>query len=159
MTNTTAPSFWTSVHTSSAIDTWTTPISLWTELNKEFDFQLDAAALRCSALVPRNWYGPDHPRVSRRDALSRSWVNDVDGAVWLNPPYGRGVTGRFVAKASQEATRGLTVVCLVPARTDTAWWHDSVLDKCEVRFLRGRLKFGASESPAPFPSAILVYRP
>ena len=154
------PSFWTSTHASSADDTWTTPSVLWTELDDEFDFQLDAAALQTSTLVPGNWYGPDHPQRQRRDALARTWNADTSGAVWLNPPYGRGVTGLFVAKAANEsAMGGLTIVCLVPARTDTAWWHDHVLDRCEVRFIRGRLKFGTAGTPAPFPSALLVYQP
>lgn len=153
-------SFWTSTHASSADDTWTTPSALWTELDEEFDFQLDAAALRTSTLVPGNWYGPDHPQRRRRNALARSWSADTTGAVWLNPPYGRGVTGLFIAKAAYEsAVGGLTIVCLVPARTDTAWWHDHVLDRCHVRFIRGRLKFGTATTPAPFPSALLVYQP
>lgn len=159
MTTSTTTSFWTSTHASSKNETWTTPKSLWAVLNTEFDFQLDAAALASSTLVADNWYGPDHPTVDRRDALTRDWASDTSGAVWLNPPYARGVTGRFVAKAAAEAINGLKVVCLVPARTDTAWWHDHVIDRCEVRFLRGRLKFSGGCSPAPFPSALLVFQP
>ena len=79
--------------------------------------------------------------------------------MWLNPPYARGVTGRFVAKAVAEAANGLTVVCLVPARTDTASWHNYVIERYEIRFLRGRLRFGGGASLAPFPSAVLVIRP
>jgi len=139
----TTNSFWTTTHASSAVDTWTTPKGLWRELDKEFEFGLDAAALSSSTLVPSNWYGPDHPSAGRRNALTRSWAQDTSGTVWLNPPYGRGITGRFVAKAASEGKNGLTVVCLVPARTDTKWWHDHVLGQCEIRFVRGRLRFGA----------------
>ena len=137
-------------------DTWTTPKDFFDEINKEFNFGLDAAALQASTLVPDNWYGPDHPDISRRDGLARAWHKDTDKPIWLNPPYGR-VIKQWVAKAHQEAWVGATVVCLVPARTDTAWWHDSCIMH-EVRFLRGRLKFGGSKNSAPFPSALVVMR-
>lgn len=137
-------------------DTWTTPKDFFDEINKEFNFGLDAAALQASTLVPDNWYGPDHPDLSRRDGLARVWHKDTDKTIWLNPPYGR-VIKQWVAKAHQEAANGATVVCLVPARTDTAWWHDNCIMH-EVRFLRGRLKFGGSKNSAPFPSALVVMR-
>lgn len=77
----------------------------------------------------------------------------------MNPPYGRGKIGRWMRKAVEAwgHGHGATVVCLVPARTDTAWWHDYVM-LGEVQFLRGRLKFGKSTQFAPFPSAVVVYR-
>ena len=137
-------------------DTWTTPKDFFDEINKEFNFGLDAAALQASTLVPDNWYGPDHPDISRRDALARAWHKDTDKTIWLNPPYGR-VIKQWVAKAAEEARGGGIVVCLVPARTDTSWWHDSCIMH-EVRFLRGRLKFGGSKNSAPFPSALVVMR-
>ena len=115
-------------------DTWTTPKSFFDAVNKEFNFGLDAAALQASTLVPDNWYGPDHPDTSRRDALVREWHTDTDKPIWFNPPYGR-VIKQWVAKAAQEAWVGGVVVCLVPARTDTAWWHDHCIMH-EVRFLR-----------------------
>lgn len=159
MTNTETPKFWTTTHASSACDTWATPRDLWARLDQEFHFGLDAAALRSSTLVPGNWYGPDHRRRARRDALACSWHADTSEAVWLNPPYARNVTGRFMAKALEESRAGLTVVCLVPVRTDTRWWHETVIDAdAEVRWLRGRLKFGAATTPAPFPSALVIYR-
>ena len=71
----------------------------------------------------------------------------------MNPPYGREI-GRWMKKASEASA---TVVCLVPARTDTAWWHDYAMQG-EIEFLRGRLKFGDSKNSAPFPSAIVVFR-
>ena len=76
----------------------------------------------------------------------------------MNPPYGRQI-GRWVQKAYESATKGATVCCLVPARTDTRWWHRYVMRAEEVRLLRGRLKFGAAKNAAPFPSAIVVFRP
>jgi len=140
---------------SSAQDTWTTPRSTYDELDREFRFTLDAAALQGSTLVPENWYGPDHPEPSRRDALLTNWTADSNGgAVWLNPPYGRAIKS-FMAKANEESQGGVRVVCLVPARTDTQWWWDSVIHH-EVRFIKGRLKFGNQKNSAPFPSAIVV---
>jgi len=140
---------------SSVDDTWTTPRKFFDALNGEFMFDLDAAALKGSTLVPSNWFGPDHDDPDRRDALSQDWVEaSNEGTVWLNPPYGRGINA-WVAKANAEAKRGITVVCLVPARTDTNWWWDSCMHH-EVRFVKGRLKFGDGKNSAPFPSAVVV---
>lgn len=74
----------------------------------------------------------------------------------MNPPYGRTI-GLWMRKAYTSAQEGATVVCLVPARTDTAWWHEYAM-RGEVRFLRGRLKFGGHKNSAPFPSAVVVFR-
>lgn len=139
-------------------DTWTTPPDFFIKLNDEFDFGLDAAALQSSTLIPNNWYGPDHWEEDRRDAFTRSWFEDSKGkAVWLNPPYGR-VIGKWMEKANFEArTSGGIVVCLVPARTDTNWWHSYCIQH-EVRFVKGRLKFGWGKGSAPFPSAVVVVR-
>jgi site-specific DNA-methyltransferase (adenine-specific) len=76
----------------------------------------------------------------------------------MNPPYGREI-GQWVKKAYNESRNGATVVCLLPARTDTAWWHDYVLPMATVTFIRGRLKFGDSKNSAPFPSAVAVFYP
>jgi phage N-6-adenine-methyltransferase len=166
MTTTYAPStgFFASPAAFSSIDeTWTTPRRFFDDLDREFGFTLDAAALAVSTLIPRNWYGPDHADPARRDAFARSWAADAcGGAVWLNPPYGRTI-GQWMHRAAAEANRGATVVCLVPARTDTAWFQDTALTRkvagrAELRFVRGRLKFGAG-GPAPFPSAVVVFRP
>jgi len=78
------------------------------------------------------------------------------GAVYLNPPYGRGI-GKFMNKANEESQKGITIVALVPSRTDTAWWHDYCM-KHEIRFIRGRLKFGDQPNSAPFPSAVIVMK-
>jgi site-specific DNA-methyltransferase (adenine-specific) len=141
---------------SSLDDTWTTPRDFFDKLNTEFNFTLDAAALRSSAVVP-NYLGPDHEYGWRQDALTVEWAGASEGgAVWLNPPYGR-IIKDFVAKADTESKKGITVVCLVPARTDTKWWWDSCIHH-EVRFIKGRLKFGDSNGSAPFPSAVIVMR-
>ena len=140
---------------SSLDDTWTTPRDFFDKLHQEFNFTLDAAALRSSAVVP-NYLGPDHEYGWRHDALTVEWDGASEGgAVWLNPPYGR-IIKEFVAKADTESKKGITVVCLVPARTDTKWWWDSCIHH-EVRFIKGRLKFGG-QGPAPFPSAVIVMR-
>ena len=137
-------------------DKWTTPRNLFAQLNSEFKFNLDAAALSNSALC-ENWYGPDHPDESRRDALTRNWVEDSEGkAIFLNPPYGKDMK-RWMSKADMESRGGGLVVCLLPSRTDTAWWWDHCMHH-EIRFIRGRLKFGGGKQSAPFASAIVVMR-
>lgn len=145
------------VFKSSQVDTWTTPKDFYLELNNEFDFGLDAAALESSSLVPSNWYGPDHPIKERRDAFECFWVNDAKGkTIWLNPPYGKTIN-KWMAKANEEGKRGGVIVCLVPARTDTKWWHSYCIQH-EVRFVRGRLKFGNQKNAAPFPSAVVIIK-
>ena len=142
---------------SSANDTWTTPGDLYNKLNDEFNFGLDAAAMKSSTLVADNWYGPDHEDITRRDAFTRNWADDAVGkTIWLNPPYGRSIK-TWTNKSVQENRGGGAIVLLVPARTDTSWWHDHLI-KHEIRFIRGRLKFGNQKNPAPFPSAIVVMR-
>jgi len=74
----------------------------------------------------------------------------------MNPPYGREI-GKWVEKAHYEAKRGAKVICLLPARTDTRWFHDHILGKAEVRFIKGRLKFGDGKNSAPFPSMLVIY--
>jgi phage N-6-adenine-methyltransferase len=139
-------------------DTWTTPRDFFDKLNAEFDFGLDAAALQASTLVPDNWYGPDHPDPAARDALRIDWNHNSRGKpIWLNPPYGR-VIKDWMRKANEVASGGGTVVCLVPSRTDTSWWHDYCINAYEIRYIRGRLKFGGQKNSAPFPSAVVVMK-
>jgi phage N-6-adenine-methyltransferase len=83
------------------------------------------------------------------DGLAQTWT----GKCWMNPPYGRDI-GKCMKKASESDA---TVVCLVPARTDTKWWHDYAM-KGEITFIKGRLKFGDAKNSAPFPSALIVFR-
>lgn len=132
------------VHFSSAKDTWETPQALFDVLNRKFHFTLDVCALPSSAKCPR-YYTPED------DGLVQPWT----GACWMNPPYGREI-GKWMERACRAVwEERATVVCLVPARTDTRWWWDCV--SCwEVRFLRGRLKFGGQPNAAPFPSAVVV---
>lgn len=137
-------------------DMWTTPKDFFDKVNKEFNFTLDAAAIKSSALVP-NYLGPDHDYLWRRDAFTVEWVGASEGgAIWLNPPYGRTIKD-WVRKADTVARGGGTVVCLVPARTDTSWWHEYCIHH-EVRFIRGRLKFGNQKNSAPFPSALVIMK-
>ncbi|MFT8362938.1 MAG: phage N-6-adenine-methyltransferase [Sporolactobacillus sp.] len=127
---------------------WETPQWLFDQLNEEFDFGLDAAANALNRKCD-SWISEEI------DALQADWYGD--GNVWLNPPYGRHI-GQWIEKAYQESRKGMTVVVLVPARTDTAWWHDWAMQADEIRFIRGRLKFVGAASSAPFPSAILVFK-
>ena len=135
-------------------DEWETPDSLFQELSREFHFTLDAAATminrKCLA-----YYGPDCPVAAQRDALAIDW-HAGEGAIWLNPPYS--MVTRFVAHAAKQAARGETIVLLLPARTDTRWFHQYIYNKpgVEVRFLKGRLKFEGASSSAPFPSMVVV---
>ena len=130
---------------SSASNEWTTPADLFAGLDAEFHFDLDVASTDDNALCERHY-------TQEQDGLSQPW----DGSVWCNPPYGREI-GKWMRKAAESNGGGVTV-CLVPARTDTRWWHEWIVGKAtEIRFVRGRLKFGGSDSGAPFPSAIVVY--
>ncbi|PTK77163.1 adenine methyltransferase [Staphylococcus haemolyticus] len=136
------------VHYSSKTNEWATPQNLFDELDDEFNFTLDPCATdentKCS-----NYFTIED------DGLSKDWSNEV---VFMNPPYGREIK-KWIKKAYEESLNGATVVCLIPARTDTTYWHDYIFGKADdIRFLKGRLKFGDSKNSAPFPSAIVVYK-
>lgn len=137
----------TKVHFSSATCEWPTPQWLFDALNREFAFTLDPCATAANAKCARFFTAAD-------DGLAQDWTGEV---VFMNPPYGS-VIGQWMRKAFESAQAGATVVCLVPARTDTAWWHRYAM-RGEIRLLRGRLKFGDATSCAPFPSAIVIFRP
>src|SRR5215831_256800 len=124
-------------------DDWETPRTLFEMLNAEFDFQLDVCATDATAKCERYF-------TKREDGLSQEWV----GRCFMNPPYGD-VIDAWVDKAQVSAAEGATVVCLVPARTDTEWWWDHCRGG-EVRFLRGRLRLENGKLSAPFPSAVVV---
>ena len=83
--------------------------------------------------------------------------------MYCNPPYGRYITGKWVKKAYEESLKGIRIVMLIPARTDTQWFHDYIYGKAEIRFVRGRLKFtdndGNAVGTAPFPSMVVIYNP
>ncbi len=126
-------------------DQWETPQDLYDDLDNIFGFDLDPCALPSNAKC-RRFITPDE------DGLKQPWT----GNVFMNPPYGREI-GKWVKKAFDEAQKdGTTVVCLLPARTDTAWWHE-YCTKGHVWLIRGRLKFGDSHNGAPFPSAIVIF--
>lgn len=114
-------------------------------------FVLDPAATDKTAKCSL-YYTPE------TDGLSQSW--DRGGAVFCNPPYGREI-GKWVQKAFEEARGGYPIVLLIPARTDTAYFHDYIYGKAEIRFVRGRLRFtdddGNAADPAPFPSMVVIY--
>lgn len=124
---------------------WGTPPAFFQRLNSEFHFTRDVCATAENRLCRRFW-------TTRQDALTRRWK----GRCWMNPPYGR-MIGRWIRKAHAESRRGTTVVTLLPARTDTRWWHEHVMKASEVRLLLGRLTFVGAPAPAPFPSAIVVF--
>lgn len=122
---------------SSASPHWTTPENTYVGLDAEFHFTMDPCPLQATF-----------------DGLDIPWV----GAVFVNPPYGRsGVIVPWIKKGWEAAQAGATVVMLLPSRTDTRWWHDYVMSG-EIRFIKGRLKFGDAKFNAPFPSAVVVFR-
>ena len=118
---------------SSASEHWATPKELYIALDKEFRFTFDPCPLGKIA----------------RDGLIRSWKGE---RIYCNPPYGRGIINWLV-----KATEAELAVYLLPSRTDTKWWHEYAMKAKEIRFLRGRLKFGGSKNSAPFPSVILIW--
>ena len=132
---------------------WCTPIDFFNELNKEFNFVLDAAATDETAKC-KDYFTPE------TDGLKQSWKR-IDGAVFCNPPYGREI-GKWVKKAYEESTKhDTTIVLLIPARTDTTYFHNYIYKRAEIRFIRGRLKFtdenGIAGDAAPFPSMVVIY--
>lgn len=137
------------------------PQDFYDRLHTEFGFVLDVCASADNAKTPAH-YALDHPDLTRRDGLTQDWAAEaarLDGAVWMNPPYGRPI-GTWMAQARQAAGAGATVVTLVPVRADTQWWHEHVLSSgAEVRYVRGRLTFGAATNTAAFASAVVIYRP
>lgn len=132
---------------SSKSNDWATPQDLFDKLNDEFHFTLDVCAIPENAKC-EHYYSPE------QDGLLQHW----EGTVWCNPPYGRKI-GLWVKKAYESVIRDdeTTVVMLLPARTDTKWFHEYILPYGQIRFIRGRIKFGDSKNSAPFPSMIVVF--
>ena len=137
-----------SVHFSSEQEDWSTPRWFFRKLDKEFGFELDGAASAKNALCDVFYTKEDN-------SLLKDWGKRK---VWLNPPYGR-ILWAFMQKARMAAEAGATVCALVPARTDTDWFHEYVFGYAEIRLVRGRLYFGGSENAAPFPSMACIFRP
>lgn len=128
---------------SSRTDEWETPQDLFDRYGALYHFSLDVAASDKNHKCEKYFTKED-------DGLSKTWR----GAVWCNPPYGRRV-GAWVQKAYESEC---LVVMLLPARTDTRWFHDYIIGKAEIRFIKGRLRFGSAKNTAPFPSMIVIYR-
>lgn len=139
----------TEVMFSSKTDQWATPQDFFDKLNDEFNFTLDPCAdefnHKCSKYYTREQNG-----------LTKEWNNE---RVFCNPPYGKEIVD-WVKKCNQEVFDGgcELAVMLVPARTDTRWFHDYIYHQAEIRFVKGRLKFGDSNNSAPFPSMVVIFR-
>ena len=135
---------------SSQTGEWETPQDLFDELDKEFHFRIDVCATsensKCLLHYDKTING-----------LNMKWDAFTTGSYWMNPPYGRQI-GDWLKKAAMSHDEyGSTIVCLLPARTDTKWFHNYVYGKAEIRFIKGRLKFGRSTNSAPFPSMVVIY--
>jgi phage N-6-adenine-methyltransferase len=126
---------------------WGTPQAFFDGLHAEFGFTLDVAAQPGNAKCAR-YFTPED------DGLAQSWT----GVCWMNPPYGKQI-GEWVAKAHASAQQGATVVCLLPARTDTRWWQRYCVPPAHIDFVRGRLTFEGANNPAPFANAVVIFRP
>lgn len=132
---------------------WCTPQDFFDELNNEFNFVLDAAATSKSAKCDL-YYTPE------TDGLVQSW--DFCGSVFCNPPYGHEIK-KWIEKAYRESlVVKYPIVLLIPARTDTSYFHDYIYGRSEIRFIRGRIRFtdevgNSACNPAPFPSMVVIY--
>ena len=133
---------------SSRSEEWETPPHVFRPLHSEFNFQVDVCATsenaKCKVFFDKSVSG-----------LDREWS---PFRCWMNPPYGSKISN-WVKKAFQESQRGALVVSLLPARTDTQWWHSWVMKAAEIRFVAGRIAFGGGKQSAPFPSCIAIFYP
>lgn len=137
----------TEVLFSSKSDEWATPQDLFDNLNGEFKFTMDACATAENAKCERYY-------TKENDGLSADWGGE---SVFCNPPYSE--IGKWVKKSFYESQKDNTTVCLlIPSRTDTRWFHDYIYNRCEIRFIKGRLRFSGAKSTAPFPSMVCVFR-
>ena len=118
-------------------DNWKTPSHVYEGLNKEFNFNFDPCPLN------------ENPEF---DGLQIEWGSST----FVNPPYSK--ISDWCKKAYEEALKGKLIVMLIPSRTDTRYWHDYIMKASEIRFIKGRLKFGDSKNSAPFPSAIIIFK-
>lgn len=127
---------------------WATPRDFFRKVDKQFGFDLDPCAQSHNAVCSKYFTADD-------DGLIQDWKGST---AFVNPPYGRGIK-HWVKKAYEEGCKDdTTVVMLIPARTDTRYWHDYVMKADEIRLIKGRLKFGGGNNSAPFPSALIVFR-
>lgn len=125
---------------------WATPQKVFDELDAEFHFTLDPCSTHENAKCEKHY-------TKEEDGLIQNWGGQ---RVFCNPPYGRELP-KWVKKCYEESSRAEVVVMLIPARTDTSYFHDFIYGKAEIRFIRGRLKFNDGKQGAPFPSMIVVY--
>lgn len=138
----------TEVLFSSKSNEWATPQEFFEELDSEFHFNLDPCATSENAKCRRFF-------TKEQDGLIQDWGGC---RVFCNPPYGKDISA-WVRKAFVEGRKDNTiVVLLIPARTDTRYFHDYILNRAEIRFVKGRLKFGCSKQSAPFPSMVVIFR-
>ena len=132
---------------SSKTDLWSTPWDFFEKLNDEFHFTLDPCSTHENAKCYKHF-------TIEEDGLLQDWGNEV---VFCNPPYGRKIKD-WVKKAYDESQKdNTTVVMLIPARTDTIYFHEYIYNKAEIRFIKGRLKFGDAKNSAPFPSMVVIF--
>tara|TARA_R110000765_G_scaffold404502_1_gene500760 strand:- start:140 stop:625 length:486 start_codon:yes stop_codon:yes gene_type:complete len=133
---------------SSKTSEWETPQKLYDMLDSIYGFTLDPCATAENSKCKEYF-------TKEEDGLNKTWKGHT---VFMNPPYGRDIK-KWIKKAHEESkSRGTTVVCLIPSRTDTKYWHDHCMKAEKVYFVKGRLKFGDATNSAPFPSAIVVFR-
>lgn len=133
---------------SSKTDLWATPQDFFDKLNEEFNFDLDPCA-------DDDNHKCDEYFTKEEDGLKQGWGGYT---VFCNPPYGRELYN-WIKKCSEEAKKPNTkVVMLIPARTDTKYFHEFIYHKAEIRFIKGRLKFGDSKNSAPFPSMVVIFK-
>lgn len=132
---------------SSATEEWATPQDFFDILNDEFHFTLDPCSTDVNAKCVKHYTKAD-------DGLSKDWTGET---VFCNPPYGREMP-KWIRKCYEHMLVGGIAVMLIPARTDTKAFHEYIYGKAEIRFVKGRLKFGGSKNSAPFPSMVVVYR-
>jgi phage N-6-adenine-methyltransferase len=130
---------------------WITPPEVFDPLHAEFAFTLDPCATAASAKCPRFFSEAEN-------GLEQSWAGE---RVFMNPPYGREIYA-WTRKAREEAERGALVVGLLPASSDLAWWHDDVVGRAEVRYIRGRVRFltdGPYRASGFFASVVVIWHP
>ncbi|REI09518.1 DNA N-6-adenine-methyltransferase [Staphylococcus felis] len=137
-----------SVHYSSVSNEWTTPQELFDYLNDIYGFTLDPCSDGINAKCSKYFTEND-------DGLSQDWSNEI---VFMNPPYGRAIKD-WIKKAYEESQKGATVIALIPSRTDTKYWHDYCMKANKITLIKGRVKFGDGKNSAPFPSAIVEFKP
>lgn len=132
---------------SSKTEMWATPLDFFNQVNQEFKFNTDVCAIKDNAKC-EHFYSPED------NGLAQPWM----GVCWMNPPYGADIK-YWLDYAYKESLKGSIIVCLIPARTDTRYFHEICINASEIRFIKGRLKFGEGSNSAPFPSMLVIFNP